>query len=91
MFHDIHNTNSSSMRQSLNKEKKVRPLTKSHFALTRNVIYLLVGKSLKVIMSIQSWKKRLKDEKLEEGYPEVHSDFSLEVVDKTFVNMFEDW
>ena len=31
-------------------------------------------------------KKRLKDEKLEKEYPEVWSDFSLEVVDKTLVN-----
>ena len=31
-------------------------------------------------------KKRLKDEKLERKYPEVWSDFSLEVVDKTLVN-----
>ena len=30
-------------------------------------------------------KKRLKDEKLEKEYPEVWSDFSLEVVDKTLV------
>ena len=34
-------------------------------------------------------KKRLKDERLERQYPEVWSDFSLEVVDKTLVNMFE--
>ena len=34
-------------------------------------------------------KKRLKDEKLEREYPEEWSDFSLEVVDKTLVNMFE--
>ena len=34
-------------------------------------------------------KKRLKDEKLEREYPEVWSDFSLEVIDKTLVNMFE--
>ena len=34
-------------------------------------------------------KRRLKDEKLETEYPEVWSDFSLEVVDKTLVNMFE--
>ena len=34
-------------------------------------------------------KKRHKDEKLEREYPEVWSDFSLEVVDKTLVNMFE--
>ena len=32
-------------------------------------------------------KKRLKDEKLEREYPEVWSNFSLEVVDKTLVNM----
>ena len=34
-------------------------------------------------------KKRLKDDKLESKYPEVWSDFSLEVVDKRLVNMFE--
>jgi len=34
-------------------------------------------------------KKRLKDEKLKKEYPELRSDFSLEVVDKTLVNMFE--
>ena len=34
-------------------------------------------------------KKRLKDERLEKEYPEDRSDFSLEVVDKTLVNMFE--
>ena len=34
-------------------------------------------------------KKRLKDEKLEKEYPEQWSDFSLEVVDKTLVNIFE--
>ena len=33
-------------------------------------------------------KKRLKDERLEKEYPEVESDFSLEVVDKTLVNGF---
>ena len=32
-------------------------------------------------------KKRLKDEKLEREYPEVWSDFSLEVVDKTLVGL----
>ena len=35
-------------------------------------------------------KERLKDEKLKKEYPEVWSDFSLEVVDKTLVNMFEE-
>ena len=35
-------------------------------------------------------KKGLKDEKLERQYPEVWSDFSLEVVYKTLVIMFED-
>ena len=34
-------------------------------------------------------KKQLKDEKLEREYPEVWSDFSLEVIDKTLVIMFE--
>ena len=34
-------------------------------------------------------KKRLKDEKLEKEYPEVWSDFSVEAVDKTLVNMFD--
>ena len=34
-------------------------------------------------------KKRLKDDKLERDYPEVWSDFSLEAVDKTLINMFE--
>ena len=34
-------------------------------------------------------KKRLKGEKLERVYPEVRSDFYLEVVDKTLVNMFD--
>ena len=35
-------------------------------------------------------KKRLKDEKLEKEYPEVRSDFYLDIYDKTLVNMFED-
>ena len=35
-------------------------------------------------------KERLKDKKLKKEYPEVWSDFSLEVVDKTLVNMFEE-
>ena len=34
-------------------------------------------------------KKRMRDEKLEGDYPEVRSDFRLEVVDKTLVNLFE--
>ena len=33
-------------------------------------------------------KKRHKDEKLERVYPEVRSDFNLELVDKTLLNMF---
>ena len=40
-------------------------------------------------MCIQSWKKRHKDEKLEKEYPEVRSDFYLDIYDKTVVNMFE--
>ena len=31
----------------------------------------------------------MRDEKLEGDYPEVRSDFRLEVVDKTLVNLFE--
>ena len=53
--------------------------------------YLSVrGKKLKGnhVHSIMK-KKRLKDEKLEREYPEVWSDCSLEVIDKTLVNMFE--
>ena len=34
-------------------------------------------------------KKRLKDEKLEKEYPEVRSDFHLDIYDKTLVNMFD--
>ena len=34
-------------------------------------------------------KKRLKDKKLGREYPEVWSDFSLELVDKTLVNLFD--
>ena len=34
-------------------------------------------------------RKRMRDEKLERDYPEEWSDFSLEVVDKTLVNMFD--
>ena len=48
------------------------------------------GKKLKVINLHSIVKKeRLKDENLEREYPEVWSDFSLEVVDKTLVNMFD--
>ena len=39
-----------------------------------NYVYLIVK------------KKRLKDEKLEKEYPEVRSDFSLEVFDKSILN-----
>ncbi len=34
-------------------------------------------------------KKRLKDEKLKREYPEVWSDFSLEVFDKSILNIFK--
>ena len=36
-------------------------------------------------------KKRLKDEKLEKEYREVWSDFILEVIHKTLVNMFANY
>ena len=35
-------------------------------------------------------KKKLQDEKLERDYPEVRSDFCLEVLDDTLVNIFKD-
>ena len=35
-------------------------------------------------------KKRMRDEKFNKKYPEVRSDFSLEVVYKSFVIMFEE-
>ena len=34
-------------------------------------------------------KKRLKNEKLEKEYPEVRSDFYLDIFDKTLVNIFD--
>ena len=89
LFLNIHNTNSFSMKQSLNKEKEERPLTKSQCGYRKG--YLSVrGKKFRSahVHSIVT-KKRLKDEKLEREYPEIWSDFSLEVVDKTLVNMFE--
>ena len=33
--------------------------------------------------------KRLKDEKLEKEYPEVRSDFYLDIFEKTLFNMFD--
>ena len=35
---------------------------------------------------IKGKKERLKDEKLERKYPEVRSDFSFDIYDKTLVN-----
>jgi len=32
-------------------------------------------------------KKRLKDKKLERGYPEVRSDFYLDIFDRTLINI----
>ena len=34
-------------------------------------------------------KRRIRDEKLEKEYPEVRSDFRLEIFDKSLVNLFE--
>ena len=36
-------------------------------------------------------KKRVKDEKLERDYPEIRSDFYLDIFDKTLVNMFKNF
>ena len=73
------------MRQPSNKEKKKMPLTKLQRGSIKKGIYLFVERNSKVIISILVKKKRLKNEKLERDYPEVWSDFSLEVVDKTIL------
>ena len=45
--------------------------------------------SFPMTQSLNTEKKEIpKDESLERDYPEVRSDFSLEVVDKTLVNVF---
>ena len=90
MFHSIQNTNSFSIRQSLNKEDKARPGQISKW-LNKDGYLAVRGKKFKGnrVHSIVK-KKGLKDEKLERQYPEVWSDFSLEVVYKTLVIMFED-
>ena len=49
----------------------------------------IVSSEFTFLRQLMDKEKRLKDEKLERDYPEVWSDFSLEVVDKTLVNMFE--
>ena len=87
MFYNIHNTNSFSVRQLLNKGKKERPLTKLQNGENKKGYQSMRGKKFKGnhLHSIVK-TKRLKDEKLEREYPEVRSDFSLEVVDKTLVN-----
>ena len=78
------------MRQSLEKEKKGRTFDQIAEWLNEKGYLSVRGKKLKGnhLRSIVK-KKRLKDEKLEREYPEVWSDFSLEVVDKTLVNMFD--
>ena len=81
-----------SLRNSKSTEGKTHVLNIAKIAKWLNKKgYLSVrGKKLKGnhVHSIMK-KKRLKDEKLEREYPELWSDFSLEVIDKTLVNMFE--
>ena len=78
------------MRQSLKKEKKGKTFDQIAEWLNKNGYLSVRGNKFKGnhIHSIVQ-KKRLKDDKLERQYPEVWSDVSLEVVDKTLVNMFE--
>ena len=49
----------------------------------------IVSSEFTFLRQLMDKEKRLKDEKLERDYPEVWSDSSLEVVDKTLVNMFD--
>ena len=90
MYHSTQNTNSFSIRQSLNKEKKERTFDRIADWLNKNGYLSVRGKKFRGnnVHSIVK-KNRLKDEKLEREYPEVCTDFSLEVVDKTLVNMFD--
>tara|TARA_A100001011_G_scaffold52158_1_gene50251 strand:+ start:103 stop:360 length:258 start_codon:yes stop_codon:yes gene_type:complete len=75
------------MRQPTNKEKKKMPLTKLQSGSIKKGIYLFVERKKFKGNHIHSIvkKKRPKNEKLERDYPEVWSDFSLEVVDKTIL------
>ena len=80
------------MIQLLKKEKKGKTFDQMAEWLNKKGYLSVRGKKLKSnqLHSIVK-KKKLKDEKLERDYPEVWSDFSLELVDKTLVNMFEDF
>ena len=77
--------------RKINNTKIFFPLTfcKQIAEWLNNKSYLSVrGKKFKSnhVHSIVK-KKRLKDEKLERVYPEEWSEFSLEVVDKSLVNL----
>ena len=87
MFHKIHNINSFFIKHSLTKRKTFDQI--AQWLNKRG--YLSVREKKFKGMHVHSIvkKKRLKDKKLEREYPKVMSDFSLEVVDKTLVNMFE--
>ncbi len=80
------------MRQSLTKEKKGKTFNQIAEWLNKKEYLSVRGKMFKGnhVHSIAK-KKRLKDEKLERDYPEVRSKFSLEVFDRTLVNMFNDF
>ena len=57
---------------------------------TLNVYHLFEPFDYTFLRQLMDKEKRLKDEKLERAYPEVRSDLSLDLFDKTLVNMFED-
>ena len=87
MFLNIQNTNSFSMRTITEQRREGK--TFDQISEWLNVKEYLSVRRKKFKGNHVHWivkKKRLKDEKLEREYPEVWSDLSLEVVDKTLVN-----
>ncbi len=77
------------MKQLLLKEKKGKTFDQIAQWLNKKGYLSVRGKKFKSnhVHSIVK-KKRLKVENLERVYPEVRSDFTLELVDKTLLNMF---
>ena len=73
----------------MNKEKKERPFEQITELLNKKGYLSVRGKKFKGnhILSIVK-KKGVQDNRLEKEYPEEWSDFSLEVADKTLVNIF---
>ena len=73
----------------MKKEKKENTFDQIAEWLNRKGYLSVHGINSKVIMFIPIKKKGLKDEKLERDYPEVWSDFSRDLFDKTLADMFE--